>query len=436
MKAAAKQQLNEQSNFTHIHNDSQGVICMSVAQNGEWHNHYGRYKAINKKFCELESLDNVFFSQNTFKKFKKNTEHLFELKTLYLDIDYYRTNYSMEHVLSAIEFKVSEHIIPPPSQIVDSGHGLYIIWRIQRIPAYALALWRAMQEYLYVQFKELGADKKSLEPTRVMRFAGSTNAKYPTKKLVEVISTYPVEYDIHQLQNDYLKYPSKSPNKKKKNKIVSFKKNIYTLYCNRRQDILSLCKIRDFEMTGIREMVLFLYRYYSCLSVFDNEKALEMAADLNEQFTEPCAYSTIRRATRSAERAAATIDKRTKKEGIYNYKSSTLVDLLHITEEEMMMKWPNGEYVLKTIITKEIKYKRKNLVRNAARRNENGNTQQAQEKEDNLTIIRELYELGLTQQQIADEMQLSLRQIQNYCQELRKQGLINSRRRKNKNTIH
>ena len=230
------------SNYHLIHQDSTGIICMSIAQDGQWKNQYGRYKAIDKKFCELENLDNVFFSQNTFKKFKKSGEHLFELKALYLDIDYYRTGYTLEQVLYAIENMVSENVIPPPTQIVDSGHGLYVTWRIKRLPASAIKLWRMVEDYLYWQFKNLGADRKSLEPTRVIRFAGSLNAKYPEKKMVQVLSTYPVEYDIHHLQYEYLEYPSiktRKQKQKQKDKVVSFKKNIYTLYCNRREDILS-----------------------------------------------------------------------------------------------------------------------------------------------------------------------------------------------------
>lgn len=414
------------SNYHLIHQDSTGIICMSIAQEGRWENQYGRYKAIDKKFCELENLDNVFFSQNTFKKFKKSGEHLFELKALYLDIDYYRTGYTLEQVLYAIEQMVSEHIIPPPTQIVDSGHGLYVTWRIKRLPACAIKLWRMVEEYLYWQFKKLGADRKSLEPTRVMRFAGSLNAKYPEKKMVQVLSTYPVEYDIHHLQYEYLEHrPARIKQQKQEGKIIQFKKNIYTLYCNRREDILSLCKIREFEMTGIREITLFLYRYYSCLVITDPQEALEMMLELNDQFTEPCAHSTVRRATRSAEKAAA--DEK------YNYRSETLVELLHITKEEMMLQYSNSEdYILKTIITKEIKYQRKNIKRKAAIRNDLGQTQTEVNREDNLKLIKELYELGLTQQKIADEMQISLRQVQNYCKELREQGLITSRRKKKK----
>ena len=169
--------------------------------------------------------------------------------------------------------------------------------------------------------------------------------------------------------------------------------------------------MRNFEMTGIREITLFLYRYYSCLSIFDTAKALDMVADLNAQFTQPCAFSTVNRATRSAERAAASEK--------YNYYSKTLVELLNITDEEMMMQNSQGEYILKTIITKEIKYRRKNIKRNSARRNENNNTTRKQNKLDNLELVKELQALGLSTKEIAEEIGLGQRMVQKYCKLLK-----------------
>ena len=142
------------SNFHLLHQDSTGIICMSIAQDG-WKNVYGRYKSVCKSITELENLENVFVSQNTFKKFKKSGENLFELQALYLDIDYYRTNFTREQVLFALQCKVEEHEIPIPTQVIDSGHGLYFIWKIKRIPAMAVRLWRAIQEYFYYQFKDM-----------------------------------------------------------------------------------------------------------------------------------------------------------------------------------------------------------------------------------------------------------------------------------------
>ena len=85
--------------------------------------------------------------------------------------------------------------------------------------------------------------------------------------------------------------------------------------------------------------------------------------------------------------------------------------------------------MIETFVKEQFK-KYKCILRKAAIRNDLGQTQTEVNKEDNLKLIKELYELGLTQQKIADEMQISLRQVQNYCKELREQGLITSRRKK------
>lgn len=410
MKAIRKEQEQKQfENLHYLHHDSTGIICLSQIDNGKWKNRYHNYKSISKVIHELESYDDLFVSQNTFKKFRKSTEHLFELKACYIDIDYYKLGLTREQVLFGIEQLVSEHRIPSPSMMIDSGHGLYLIWRIKRIPAMAVKLWRVMEEYLYYELKELGADKGCLDPTRVFRVTDSMNCKYPIKQKVQVLSTYPIEYDLHDLQESYLKFKKKPLSKKRYGKLIRIK-NIYTLYCNRREDILSLCKLRNFEMTGMREIVLFLYRYYGCLQYTD-EKAIEMIKTLNSQFTRPCKESTVLRATRSAEKAAA--------QEKYNYRNSTLIELLKITDEEMQSKWPDGEYILKTIISREEKYRRNNQRRISLRRNSQGNTDKAQSVQDNMQLVKALKEQGLKQSEIAKELNMSVRNVQKYYKMLR-----------------
>ena len=38
--------------------------------------------------------------------------------------------------------------IPIPNYVIDSGRGMYLIWLINKVPSQALALWKAIQEYL------------------------------------------------------------------------------------------------------------------------------------------------------------------------------------------------------------------------------------------------------------------------------------------------
>ena len=408
MKALALQEASF-TNLHHIHNDSTGIICVSQVIEGKWTNRYHNYKSLSKVIHELDNYNDLFFSQNTFKKFKKSNEYLFELKACYIDLDYYKMNLTKEQTLFGVEQLVSEHRIPIPSMIIDSGHGLYLIWRIKRIPAMAVKLWRVMEEYLYYELKDLGADKTCLEPTRVFRIVDSINCKYPKKQKVQVLSTYPIEYDLHDLQERYLKFKKPYSRKKRTGKLIRVK-NIYTLYCNRREDILSLCKMRNFEMTGMREITLFLYRYYGCLQYTD-DTAIEMVKTLNSQFTKPCKESTVLRATKSAEKAAA--------QEKYNYRNSTLVELLKITDEEMQSRHSNGEYILTTIISKEEKYRRNNEKRSHSRRNSQGNTSKEQALQDNLEIIKALKEQGYKQERIAKELGMSIRNVQKYYKMLR-----------------
>lgn len=53
------------------------------------------------------------------------------------------------------------------------------------------------------------------------------------------------------------------------------------------------------EQTGHREIILFVYRYYTCL-LFGNEKALEMTMLLNSRFSTPLGVREAEKATKSA----------------------------------------------------------------------------------------------------------------------------------------
>ena len=92
--------------------------------------------------------------------------------------------------------------------------------------------------------------------------------------------------------------------------------------------------------------------------------------------------------------------------GGYWYKNETLIDRLCITKSEQKH--------MKTIIGTDEKYKRKNIKRNQARRNNNGLTQREQQKQDLINNIKELKEQGLKQKEVADKLKKSLRTIKVY----------------------
>ena len=400
-------------NFHDLHYDSTGVICISQILEGEWKNKYGRYKAMTNYLESLESKDNIFFSQNTFKKFKRSTEHLFELKALYIDLDYHKkTNYSREQILGSLDILISDGKIPPPTHVIDSGYGLNLIWRIKRVPAQALPLWQTIEEYFFNLLSDFGADRKAMDATRVFRAEGTLNAKYPQKKEVNILYSTGIEYDIHLIQ-EYVTFDKPKTRKKsqRQSRTVVRLYNRYSLYYSRYIDILAICKLREYDVTGHREQLLFLYRYYGCIFLSDNELALSNALDLNSKFTEPLPEQVVIRATKSAEKAAKDLK--------YGYRNQTLVNMLDITDEEMARQNAEGEYYLKSIISKEEKYRRNNVRRYNERRDELGLTNEQKRQLELMEQIENLREQGMKQKAIASELGLTIRTVQKYEKKIR-----------------
>lgn len=95
-------------------------------------------------------------------------------------------------MLYALDHDYFKKSIPMPNFMIDSGRGLYLIWRIKAVPAQALPLWKAIEEYLYNNLKILGADRKALDPTRILRVAGTINTNSNTR--VQIIESYDYSY--------------------------------------------------------------------------------------------------------------------------------------------------------------------------------------------------------------------------------------------------
>ena len=412
---AVSEDTSSYSNFIDLHHDSQGVICISQIEAGKWQNRYGRYQAMYDYISELDSQDEIFFSQNTFKKFRRSTENLFELKAVYIDIDYYKnTNYTKEQTLGNIEILVSDGKVPQPTHIIDSGNGINLVWRIKRTPAEALPLWRTVEQYLYEQFEAYGADRKAIDVTRVLRPVDTYNAKYEPyeqKKKVSVIYSSPIEYDIH-LFKEYIQFPK--PLKKSKThqtRTIVRLFNQFSLYYNRYMDLLAICYLRNYDVEGHREQILFLYRYYGCAYLSDDEQALDNALALNAKFTKPLGEVEVRRATKSAERAAKDLK--------YGYKNKTLIEMLEITEDEMAAQNDEGEYYLRTIISTEEKYRRNNKRRYDKLRNKKGRTKEEERQDKMLKKILRLRKSGKTQKETAKVLGITVRTVQKYEAKLR-----------------
>ena len=407
-QAIRQEEYLEQLNYLDIlHSDSKGWITRAEINCGYKQWHY-RYKELLEQDFNQE---NVYISINTFYSTFRRLEYLKELKAQFIDLDIYKTGFTKAQIIMHLETDYFNKSIPRPNLIIDSGRGLYLIWLLNSVPSKALPLWKAVEEYLYSVLKPFGADRQALDPTRVLRVPGSINSK--SKTTVSIIDEYDYIYDLREIQNEYL--PELKPKEKKKGRPSKtvFIHRERSLYFARIQDITKLCELREYDLKGHRELILFLYRYYLCYFLEDTKKALEDVLELNREFIYPLSENEVIRATRSAEKVYLSKDKD------YRYKNETLIELLEITELE--------ETHMSTIISKN-EYKRRDRVyqKNKYQRKlkSEGKISEKEKLSQRRAKIKDLLAEGLKQKDICSQLNISKDTYIRDRKYLREQGLI------------
>lgn len=349
---------------------------------------------------------NDYISQNTFYKPQRRIENIKDLRAVYIDIDCYNSKYTKNTVQYFLEHDLYGYKIPRPNYLIDSGRGLYYIVLIKPVPSMALPLWYAVQRYLFNTLKEFGADANALDPTRVLRIVGTMNSKSGTS--VKVLDEFDYEYSLREIQEEYLPEisPKKAKSKGRPKKMVSLFTE-YSLYYARLMDISKICELRNYDVEGHREVILFLYRYYSACFTEDSEKALIRALELNSMFTKPLPENEVIRDTKSATKAYEN--------KLYKYTNTKLIQILDIPLDE--------QQYLRTIISGKEKYRRsaeeQKEKKKAKRRNENGLTKREQSRIDNISVVKELYDKGYKQVQIVKKLGLSKGRVSQIIKELK-----------------
>ena len=388
-----------------IHGNSNGYITVASKNPNYSQWHYKKEEILDKTEDIVNGI-NDYISQNTFYKPQRRIENIKELRAVYIDIDCYNSKYTKDAVQYFLEHDLYGYKIPRPNYLIDSGRGLYYIVLIKPVPSMALPLWYAVQRYLFNTLKEFGADANALDPTRVLRIVGTMNSKSGTS--VKVLDEFDYEYSLREIQEGYLPEisPKKTKSKGRPKKMVSLFTE-YSLYYARLMDISKICELRNYDVEGHREVILFLYRYYSACFTEDEEAALRRALELNSMFTKPLPENEVIRDTKSATKAYEN--------RLYKYTNTKLIQILDITLDE--------QQYLKTIISGKEKYRRsaeeQKEKKKAKRRNENGFTKREQSRIDNINVVKELYDKGYKQVQIVKELGLSKGRVSQIIKELK-----------------
>lgn len=179
--------------------------------------------AMNESFVRRDSMmkrkwngrTNCFISMNSFLTPKQKetpdsgrvVNNLKHLNALWVDIDYYTKGLEREEVLYILRESYFDRTIPYPTFIIDSGKGLYLIWKIDE-DRNALPRWQAVENYLIDQLKDIGADSKAKDAARILRVPFTVNGK--NGKMVRILNFANIQYKLHEIIREYQIEPLKS----------------------------------------------------------------------------------------------------------------------------------------------------------------------------------------------------------------------------------
>lgn len=354
--------------FHHQNADGFITLCKKDKITGQFKQYSYRPEALANQLSYWMGED-IYFSQNTFYKPERRIENIRQLRSLYVDLDFYIFNFDPQWVLGKLQHEFYGENIPEPNLIIFSGQGVVLIWLIEPVPYKALPLWQAVQNYLLNQLKDLGGDPLASDAARVFRLAGTRSSKNGADVHVEYLHEY--RYNLRDLQYEYLPElkpvdPTAKKKRGRKTNIVRLY-NAYSLNIARVKDIVKLVELRNGDVDGCRERLCFLYRYWTCCFTNDPQEALSQTESFNQTFTHPLPLREVRRATKAAEKAwMARSDKEANEiaqsKGYpgagYNIKNSKLIDWFDIQPDEMRH--------LKTIIDGVEKRRRRTIERRKA----------------------------------------------------------------------
>lgn len=352
---------------------------------------------------DTEGREDTYISPNTYFVPKRSGSNIRQYRSLFIDLDVEKYGkHSKKETMTHIANLVKQNKIPEPSMIADSGRGFHLYFRIKNAPKQAIQTFQELEDYLYYQLKELGADLSATDSARVLRLPGTINSRNKaTCKIVSINKD--IEYSMYELREQYLNYIEHKQKKIIKTQEVKTKKeftvrniyNSYSLHITRAEDITTLCKLRGYDVEGFRNFILHCFSYWTGIYVRDQDRLLHEVAAFNETFKSSLPDSEVKGVCRSINKAiekfidyeqgarSGLIKRVTQgmrdKSG-YWYTNKTLIRRLQITEIEQQS--------MKTIIGTEEKYRRSNEKRYP--RNEAGLTSRQQAKQNMLERLANL----------------------------------------------
>jgi len=384
-------------------------VCISQINKGRWQEMFVPAEKAEQFISSRSShKTDQYISVNEFNKScSRKEKNITQLRSLYCDIDVKHNNSNTAYnvntltdfeaweIMSDVTDALSDANIPTPTLIINSGRGLQLYWSFNPVPYHYINQYKRAQRKIYIALKGLGADSNALDASRVLRIPNTLNTKSNTYCSIlggnEYVNDFfdltsqiqcdditslnalktPFKRKAHlnnvdaknnghiSVEQVVLNYAIKKALKESlKPKYAKSTNPTQALHNARLSDYTKLLEVKYNKQApnGKQDMFLFLATV-SLANLNTNNYALKQAAlEFNSKY--------IGFDEKSALAVLSTILKLHEEKKIYKYSSAKIIQLLDICEDDM------DKYNLRTLITKELRYKRKNAKRSKVTRDE------------------------------------------------------------------
>ncbi|MCL0312911.1 helix-turn-helix domain-containing protein [Apilactobacillus sp. TMW 2.2459] len=365
----------------------------------------------------IDYKHNYYVTINTFKTRKRSNDNIAGLNAIYFDVDCVKNGVSKQEFISVLPQILVECNMFYDNQImlssyeVDSGNGYYLIFLfknqiIVNNPAIT-RLWSKLEHEIATRinnattqfFGKKLCDTRATDPARLLRVPNTYNLKDKDKPILCHVENHTsLKYDMFKLIDEFLPpRPIKKAKKGNHTKInVKVSKNVFILNLNRCKDIEQLVEMRNFDIKGYRENLLFIYAA-NAIKVMDYETVVSKLDSINNSFNESLPESELKNLR--YETKYLDLSK-------YNYSNNRIIETLNITEYEQTQ--------LKTIISKEEKYRRNNDRRNYINRHKSLTIGAKAKREQRNKKIMDLHNQGLSYREISKSLNIGLSTVSRY----------------------
>ena len=377
LKLVKHQQLNDKQAFAELFLDRKNSIKnITIMNNGAvTHQLYLDSEAIRDLYIRKDR--DYYITLNDLNAHQRTSSNVIAFNGFMVDIDYRDMGLTEQAALHLAYDIMKEKNIFQPSMVFSSGRGMWLVWKIESVVNGTSSInrtWQQIQRDLVNAFSGIGADPAVTAPNNLMRLPASTNQK--NGQATHLIDYTGNEYTLREFIDEVSTYDPKK-NENRATGKVNHLFNEHNLNLTRYHDIVKFIELKDYDIEGQRNVLLFLARNF--LNLAGVNDASELIEELNGKLSDPLTSGELK-----------NLNKDSKK---YFYTNKRLVEVMDIS--------PAEQRHMKTIISSNERARRiKERNRRYYAPIKKQNDQQRMERDQQ---VMELVNQGLTNKQVLEQ---------------------------------